>query len=154
LTLNHFGNSVSGPEKAGVGGSIPSLATNPFNNLAIAKTVKKFHRAHNTRTSVCVTFTFGVARSNNFDISRAVLFVGNVLLRQHRVAFGHLDIRVAQDLCQLVKITSVHQYQDAKVCRRSWKRKSLMLALLAGLRNFLPYVHTLITADKVLSFAS
>jgi hypothetical protein len=84
-----------GPEKAGVGGSIPSLATNSFNNLAVAKTVKKFHRAHNTRTSVCVTFTFGVARSNNFDISRAVLLVGNVLLRQHRIAFRHLDIRVA-----------------------------------------------------------
>jgi hypothetical protein len=26
-----------GPEKAGVGGSIPSLATNNFNNLQIAK---------------------------------------------------------------------------------------------------------------------
>jgi len=26
---NHFSDSVSGPEKAGVGGSIPSLATNP-----------------------------------------------------------------------------------------------------------------------------
>jgi hypothetical protein len=31
LISNDFGNSVSGPEKAGVGGSIPSLATNPFN---------------------------------------------------------------------------------------------------------------------------
>jgi hypothetical protein len=28
-----------GPEKAGVGGSIPSLATNLFNNLATAKNV-------------------------------------------------------------------------------------------------------------------
>jgi hypothetical protein len=27
LISNHFGDSVSGPEKAGVGGSIPSLAT-------------------------------------------------------------------------------------------------------------------------------
>jgi len=26
LISNHFGDSVSGPEKAGVGGSIPSLA--------------------------------------------------------------------------------------------------------------------------------
>jgi len=34
LISNHFGDSVSGPEKAGVGGSIPSLATNIFNNLA------------------------------------------------------------------------------------------------------------------------
>jgi len=39
LILNHFSESVSGPEKAGVGGSIPSLATNLFNNLAIAKNV-------------------------------------------------------------------------------------------------------------------
>jgi len=39
LIPNHFGDSVSGPEKAGVGGSIPSLATNNFNNLAMAKSV-------------------------------------------------------------------------------------------------------------------
>src|SRR6266705_5769819 len=30
-----------GPEKAGVCGSIPSLATNPFNTLAIVKTSEK-----------------------------------------------------------------------------------------------------------------
>ena len=41
-----------GPEKAGVGGSIPSLATNSFNNLAIAKQRVKISRANNTRTSV------------------------------------------------------------------------------------------------------
>jgi hypothetical protein len=29
-----------GPEKAGVGGSIPSLATNTFNNLQIAKNIQ------------------------------------------------------------------------------------------------------------------
>jgi hypothetical protein len=29
-----------GPEKAGVGGSIPSLATSPFNNLQIAKNIQ------------------------------------------------------------------------------------------------------------------
>ena len=33
-----------GPEKAGVGGSIPSLATNNFNNLAIAKNIQKSSR--------------------------------------------------------------------------------------------------------------
>jgi hypothetical protein len=42
LISNHFGESVSGPEKAGVGGSIPSLATNPFNNLASLKNRVKF----------------------------------------------------------------------------------------------------------------
>jgi hypothetical protein len=52
LISNHFGNSVSGPEKAGVGDSIPSLATNLFNNLAISKNVQKLHSAYNSRTSV------------------------------------------------------------------------------------------------------
>jgi hypothetical protein len=33
-----------GPEKAGVGGSIPSLATNNFNNLQIAKNIQKSSR--------------------------------------------------------------------------------------------------------------
>jgi len=41
LISNHFGDSVSGPEKAGVGGSIPSLATIVFNNLTIVKTCEK-----------------------------------------------------------------------------------------------------------------
>ncbi len=30
MISNHFRDSVSGPEKVGVGGSIPSLATNNF----------------------------------------------------------------------------------------------------------------------------
>jgi hypothetical protein len=63
LISNHFGDSVGGPEKAGVGGSIPSLATNTFNKLATPKKRVKISRAHNTRTSVCVIFTFGAARS-------------------------------------------------------------------------------------------
>jgi hypothetical protein len=40
-----------GPEKAGVGGSIPSLATILFNNLASLKTRVRISRAYNTRTS-------------------------------------------------------------------------------------------------------
>jgi hypothetical protein len=40
-----------GPEKAGVGGSIPSLATNTFNNLQIAKNTQ-YRRANNTRTFI------------------------------------------------------------------------------------------------------
>jgi hypothetical protein len=45
LISNHFDESVGGPEKAGVGGSIPSLATNNFNNLATAgKACKVFSR--------------------------------------------------------------------------------------------------------------
>ena len=31
---------------------------------------------------------------------------GNVLLRQLRITLGHFNIRVAQDLCQLVKLFS------------------------------------------------
>jgi hypothetical protein len=75
LISNRFGDSVGGSEKAGVGGSIPSLATNLFNNLAIAKKPVKISRANNTRTSVCLIFAFGVARSNNFHIYRAVLLL-------------------------------------------------------------------------------
>jgi len=40
LISNDFRDSVGGPEKAGVGGSIPSLATNNFNNLQIAKNIQ------------------------------------------------------------------------------------------------------------------
>jgi hypothetical protein len=97
-----------GPEKAGVGGSIPSLATNPFNNLTTAKKRVRISLAHNTRTSVCLTFTFGAARSSNFHISRFVLLFGDVLPCQLGIALRHLDIRLAQDLRQLVKIAAVH----------------------------------------------
>jgi hypothetical protein len=52
LLLNHFSDSVGGSEKAGVGGSIPSLATNPFNKLDTLKTLVKISRPYNTRTSI------------------------------------------------------------------------------------------------------
>jgi len=73
LISNHFGESVSSSEKAGVGGSIPSLATNLFNNLATPKKRVKISRAYNTRTSVPLNFTFGAAHSNNFLTSRTAL---------------------------------------------------------------------------------
>jgi len=44
LSSNHFGDPVGGPEKAGVGGSIPSLATSNFNNLRIPKNIQKSSR--------------------------------------------------------------------------------------------------------------
>ena len=76
-----------GPEKAGVGGSIPSLATNIFNNLAIAKKRVRISRAYNTRTSVWLTFTFGVARSNNFPHSPGPAACScDVLPRQLRIS--------------------------------------------------------------------
>jgi hypothetical protein len=53
-----------GPEKAGVGGSIPSLATILFNNLAPLKKTRKKFRAYHRRTSVRHISLFGVARSN------------------------------------------------------------------------------------------
>jgi hypothetical protein len=40
-----------GPEKAGVGGSIPSLATNSFQQLSDSKKRVRISRANNTRTS-------------------------------------------------------------------------------------------------------
>jgi hypothetical protein len=73
LISNHFGESVSGPEKAGGGGSIPSLATINFNTLATLKKRAKISRAYNTRTSVSLNFTFGVARSIDFQVSQPVL---------------------------------------------------------------------------------
>jgi hypothetical protein len=59
LISNHFSDSVGGPEKAGVGGSIPSLATINFNNLAIAKNIQN-PRANNTRTSVYPTLFLAI----------------------------------------------------------------------------------------------
>jgi hypothetical protein len=50
LISNHFDDSVSGPEKAGVGGSIPSLATILFSNLTRLKKRVKLSRVYNTRT--------------------------------------------------------------------------------------------------------
>jgi hypothetical protein len=48
LLFYHLGQVAQlverGPEKAGVGGSIPSLATNTFNNLATAKNIQKSAR--------------------------------------------------------------------------------------------------------------
>jgi len=73
LISNHFRDSVGGPEKAGVCGSIPSVATIPFNDLAIAKKAcKNFSREQYANIGF-LYFAFGVARSNNFDIHRAVL---------------------------------------------------------------------------------
>jgi len=69
LISNHFRNSVGGPEKAGVGGSIPSLATIHLNNLQIAKKREQISRAYNTRASIPSHFTFGAARSNNFRVT-------------------------------------------------------------------------------------
>jgi len=75
LISNHCSKSVGGPEKAGVGGSIPSLATILFNYLASLKNRVKISRAHNTRTFSFHNFTFGAARSNDFQLSHLVLLV-------------------------------------------------------------------------------
>jgi hypothetical protein len=65
-----------GPEKAGVGGSIPSLATNNFNNLQIAKSRVKTSSRVQYAYIGCFDFTFGAARSNDLHTSRAVLLLG------------------------------------------------------------------------------
>ena len=74
MISNHFGDSVSGPEKAGVGGSIPSLATNIFNNLAIAKNMQIWSRVQYAYIGY-PTFALSQIGSSNFHISRAVLLV-------------------------------------------------------------------------------
>jgi len=40
LISNHVRDSVGGPEKAGVGGSIPSRATINFTHLAVVKNIQ------------------------------------------------------------------------------------------------------------------
>lgn len=93
-----------GPEKAGVGGSIPSLATSTFNNLAIAKNVKKLHRAYNTRTSVNRKLKYASQiGSNHFQISRAMRLV---LAICRRTSFGSviLMFECPKIFSKLVKI--------------------------------------------------
>ena len=80
-----------GPEKAGVGGSIPSLATNNFNNLASLKNRVTISLAHNTRTSIAFDFTFGVAHLINFHISRTESGPTNVLIYPF-VYLCHFDL--------------------------------------------------------------
>lgn len=69
-----------GPEKAGVGGSTPSLATTIFNNLTTARNLEIFvarticeHRLRDIRLSQ--------VGSSNFHISRAVLLVLTICCR-------------------------------------------------------------------------
>ena len=63
-----------GPEKAGVGGSIPSLATILSDKLAIAKNMQIWSREQyaNIRHAM---FALSQVGSSNFHISRAVLLV-------------------------------------------------------------------------------
>src|SRR5260370_2995015 len=98
LISNHFRDSVSGPEKAGVGGSIPSLATNPFNNIETAKKRVIISRAYNTRTLVCLPFAFGVARSNKLTrFPRRVAGSTNVLERESGHNLPHIE-RLRRDI--------------------------------------------------------
>jgi hypothetical protein len=75
LISNHFRDSVGGPEKAGVGGSIPSLATINFNNLRIAKNIQKSARVQYAHIGLSYGLFFALIGSSNFHISRAVLLV-------------------------------------------------------------------------------
>jgi hypothetical protein len=61
-----------GPEKAGVGGSTPSLATISLNNLARLKTRVRISRVQYTYIYFSI-FTLGVARSIDFQVSQPVL---------------------------------------------------------------------------------
>jgi hypothetical protein len=61
-----------GPEKAGVGGSIPSLATNNFNNLAIAKNIQISSREQYANIHQPTFAAFAHCGSRIFQSSRAV----------------------------------------------------------------------------------
>ena len=66
------------PEKAGVGGSIPSLATNTFNNLAIAKNIQKSSREQYAYIN-SLTFHFWRRSFKQLPRSCAYVFVNNLL---------------------------------------------------------------------------
>jgi hypothetical protein len=53
------------------------------------------------------------------DFPRGAAGSGNVPPRQLGIAFGHLDVRMAEDFRKLVKITPFIMYQEANVWRRS-----------------------------------
>jgi len=53
---------IGDPEKAGVGGPIPSLATNNFNNLAIAKNIQKSARVQ----YAYIGLPYGLFRADRF----------------------------------------------------------------------------------------
>ena len=90
-----------GPEKAGVGGSIPSLATISFNNLASVKTSVRISRAYNTRTSTSLFSTLGVARSIDFQVSQPVLLALAMCCRTS--LSSALSSLGTQDLYELAK---------------------------------------------------
>ena len=56
-----------GPEKAGVGGSIPSLATNTFNNLAIAKNIQKSSRVQYANIGFTLQLRANIAYFSSHD---------------------------------------------------------------------------------------
>jgi hypothetical protein len=85
-----------GPEKAGVGGSIPSLATINFNNLQIAKNIQKSSREQ--YANIRLANVRGVRALWFKDLPkfpRCAAGSSDMLPRQLRIAFRHFDIRMA-----------------------------------------------------------
>jgi hypothetical protein len=66
LISNNLCGTVSGPEKAGVGGSIPSLATILFNNLSGSENGIRVSRTSNMRKFL-FRFHFWRRSSGPFD---------------------------------------------------------------------------------------
>jgi len=85
LISNHFRDSVGGPEKAGVGGSIPSLATNTFNNLQIAKNIQISSREQYANIRQPTFAAFAHCGSRIFQSSRAVPLVRAICCLLHHV---------------------------------------------------------------------
>jgi hypothetical protein len=110
LISNHFGDSIGGPEKAGVGGSIPSLATNNFNNLATGKKRVRISSAHNARTSVNRKTKYASPiGSNHFQISRAT----RLLLFQQFYFLGNYERAKICSCCLLEPAVKYEGFLEA-----------------------------------------
>jgi len=62
LISNHFRDSVGGPEKAGVGGSIPSLATNT-SDLLLAPLVRTTSQTRTARLKKAMSNLHGADKT-------------------------------------------------------------------------------------------
>ena len=77
--------------------------------LSSAAKTEGFSQPSNNRTPSRGVRFVGIAHFQEFpDFPRRDPRPGHMLPGQLDIAFSHLDIRVAKDFCELVKIASVH----------------------------------------------
>jgi hypothetical protein len=130
-----------GPEKAGVGGSIPSLATIPFNNLASLENRVKTSRAHNTRTSITSNFTFGAAHpiTSEFHAPCCLVWQSAALALQ-RVQLSLIDCS-RTPASSLRSLASQHQGLSAQASLRSTGWSNFRTTLLHEITQILQSEH-------------